>query len=328
MLAWSLESGVHSVLVTGAGGFVGSACVRALSQHPAFSVTAAVHDTQPMMPPGVEVRRAGSLGQGTWDEVVRGQDFIVHAAARVHVMQDAETDPLSAYRRVNVDGTLDLARRAAAAGVRRFVFVSSIKVNGEKTAAGCAYRADDPPAPLDPYGVSKLEAERGLFELASASNMEVVVIRPPLVYGPGVRANFLQLMKLVQAGWPLPLAAVDNARSLVGIDNLVHLVRCCLVHPRAANQVFLASDGEDLSTPALIRRLARGLGRPPRLLSVPIPVLHWLGALAGRQAAVRRVCGSLRVDISKTRDMLDWMPPVGVDEGLRRTAEHFLESVS
>jgi UDP-glucose 4-epimerase len=249
-----------------------------------------------------------------WTAALDGIDTVVHLAARVHVMRDTATDPLGAFRRINVDGTMNLARQAAAAGVRRFVFVSSLKVNGE---AG-SYTEADVPAPADPYGVSKWEAERALRDLAGESGLELVVIRPPLVYGPGVGANFAALVRAVRRHLPLPLGLVHNRRSLVALDNLVDVIATCVDHPAAANEVFLVSDGEDLSTPDLIRRLAAAMGTRALLLPVPPPLLRAAAAIAGRTATIDRLLGSLSVDITKVRTLLAWSPPVGVDEALRR----------
>lgn len=249
---------------------------------------------------------------------------MVHAAARVHVMDDRASDPLAEFRRINVQGTLNLARQAAAAGVRRFVFISSIKVNGEATKLGIPFSADDIPAPLDPYGVSKMEAEQGLREIAAQTGMEVVIIRPPLVYGPGVKANFRAMMHWLTRGVPLPLGAIHNRRSLVALDNLVDLIVSCLDHPAAANQTFLVSDGEDLSTTQLLRRMGRALGKPVRLIPVP-PALIKVGAtLMGKRAVAQRLCDSLQVDISKTRQLLGWSPLLSVDEGLKKAAQGYL----
>jgi nucleoside-diphosphate-sugar epimerase len=246
---------------------------------------------------------------------------VVHLAARVHVMDDSAQDPLAEFRAVNVEGTLNLARQAAHAGVKRFVFVSSVKVNGEATLPGCPFNVQDPPAPADPYAISKQEAEKGLRELAAETGLEVVIIRPPLVYGPGVKANFLRLIKTVQKGLPLPLGRVRNKRSLVGIDNLLDLIITCIDHPAAAGQTFLVSDGEDLSTPDLIRKLASAMGRPARLLPVPSTLLRLGGRMIRKSAEVERLVGSLQVDINHTCETLGWRPPVSVDEGIRRCVD-------
>jgi nucleoside-diphosphate-sugar epimerase len=233
-------------------------------------------------------------------------------------MADSAADPLAEFRRVNVDGTLNLARQAAASGVARFVFVSSVKVNGEATVPGRSFTERDAPAPQDPYGQSKHEAEQGLRQLAADTGMEVVIIRPPLVYGPSVKANFAALMRAVQCGWPLPLGAVHNQRSLVALDNLVDLIVTCLDHPAAANQTFLASDGQDLSTAELVRGMARAARVPSRLWPVPVWALQVAAGALGKGAVVQRLCGNLQVDISKARSLLGWVPPVTVAEGLRR----------
>jgi len=311
---------MSALLVTGANGFVGAAaCRRALEE--SREVRAAVREVAKARPDATTVIVGPMDSQTDWTEALRGCNSVIHAAARVHVMNEASADPLSEFRRVNVEGTQNLARQAAAAGVRRFVFVSSIKVNGESTEARRPYSAHDTPEPLDAYGVSKAEAEQGLMGIAAESGMEVVVVRPPLVYGPGVKANFASLMSAVERGVPLPLGAVtDNRRSLVALDNLVDLLLTCVDHPAAANQIFLASDGEDLSTTELITRIGQAIGQPARLLPLPPKWLKIGARLMGREAMAQRLLGSLQVDISHTREALGWTPPISVDEGLRRAA--------
>ena len=299
--------------------------MQRLLQKRAFGrVVATVRTSKRQWPEGKLKVKLGDLAPSTdWADALDGVTCTVHCAARVHVMQDASRDPLQAYRNVNVQGTLNLARQAASAGAVRFVFISSIKVNGEATTPGQSFSADDVPAPLDPYGISKMEAEHGLREIADETGMEVVIIRPPLVYGPGVKANFLAMMRWLSRGIPLPLGAIDNRRSLVALDNLVDLIVTCIDHPAAANQTFLVSDGEDLSTTDLLRRMGRALGKPARLLPVPPALLKAGAALVGKPELAQRLCGSLQVDISKTRELLGWTPPITVDEGLRRAAEGF-----
>jgi nucleoside-diphosphate-sugar epimerase len=241
-------------------------------------------------------------------------------------MNDVSADPLAAFREVNVEGTLNLARQAAASGVKRFIFISSIKVNGEGTEPGTVYTADDVPAPVDPYGISKLEAEQGLRVLAATTGMEVVIIRPVLVYGPGVKANFLSMMRWLYRGVPLPFGAVRNRRSLVAMDNLVDLIVICSDHPAAANQTFLASDGEDVSTTDLLRKLARALGKSAFLVPIPVWLMSGVATLLGRRPLSQRLFGSLQVDISKNRQLLGWTPPVSLDKALSLTAQHFLDS--
>jgi nucleoside-diphosphate-sugar epimerase len=269
----------------------------------------------------------GDVDGGTdWSKASAGVDCVVHLAARVHVMHERSPDALRDYRAVNVDGTRNLARQAAAAGVRRFVFISSVKVNGEVTLPGKPFTPEDAPAPVDPYGVSKLEAERALAEIARATGLEVVVIRPVLIYGPGVKANFLAMLRWLHRGMPLPLGAIRNQRSLLAVDNLADLIATCIEHRAAANQTFMAADGEDLSTAELLRRLGEALGTPAKLWRVPPALLHAGAALIGRRAVSQRLCSSLQVDIGKTRSALDWRPPVSVNEGLRKVARSFLES--
>lgn len=316
-----------TVLVTGASGFVGRALVAHLLNLHDRTVVAGVRRADASVPARADTRTVPALGpEADWTAALAGIDQVVHAAARVHVMNDTEADPLTAFRRVNTQGTLALAEQAARAGVRRFVFISSIKVNGEQTAPGRPFDADQPVAPTDPYGLSKHEAEQGLLRLARETAMEVVIIRPVLVYGPGVGANFASLMRWLKRGVPLPLGAVRNRRSLVSLDNLVDLIAVCLDHPNAVNQVFLVSDGEDLSTTDLLRRLGQALGRRPLLLPVPPRLLALAAHLVGRASIAQRLLGSLQVDIDKNRRLLGWQPAVTVDHALRTTAASFLES--
>lgn len=315
------------ILLTGATGFLGRALLKELLYRE-HEVTAAVRHASPVVK-GLRSYPIVDIGGTTdWLPALQGIEVVVHAAARVHVVRERHPDPLAEYRHVNVDGTLRLARQAVASGVRRFVFISSIKVNGESTLLGKPFLAGDVPAPEDPYGVSKLEAEQGLMRLADEAGMELVIIRPPLVYGPGVKANFLSMMRWLHKGVPLPFGAIHNRRSLVALDNLVDLIVTCIEHHAAANQAFLVSDGEDLSTSELLRRMGAVLGRPARLLPVPSWLLQAGAAALGKQALSQRLCGSLQVDIGKTRELLGWTPPLSLDEALRKTAKHFLEQQS
>jgi nucleoside-diphosphate-sugar epimerase len=317
---------MNRILLTGVSGFVGRAVHELLSESNANELIVAIRGPLTGLPQSTSVTQISAIdGASDWSTALRGTHVVIHSAARVHVMHDDSSDPLTEFRKVNVQGTLNLARQAAAAGVRRFIFISSIKVNGEGTPLGVPYIADAPPAPADPYGISKMEAEQGLRALTAETAMEVVIIRPTLVYGPGVKANFLSMMRWLHKGVPLPFGAIHNRRSLVALDNLVDLIVTCLDHPAAANQTFLVSDGEDLSTTELLRRMGVALGKPARLLSVPSRLLEVGAAMLGKQSLSQRLCGSLQVDISKTRKLLNWSPPVSVDEALRKTAKHFLE---
>lgn len=316
---------MKKILLTGATGFVGRAVLLRLLLDRQFESIAAVRKACPDLPENVRIAQVSSIDASTdWSEAVTGCAGVIHCAARVHVMSDTSADPLTEFRKVNVEGTLQLARQAAEAGVQRFVFVSSIKVNGEGTALGAPYTADAEPAPADPYGISKMEAEQALRLLAAQTGMDVVIIRPTLVYGPGVKANFLSMMRWLNKGVPLPFGAIHNQRSLVALDNLVDLIVTCVEHPLAANETFLVSDGEDLSTTQLLRRMAAALKVPARLIPVPAWVLESGAAMLGRKALSQRLCGSLQVDIGKTQRLLGWVAPVSVDQALSNTAQHFL----
>jgi nucleoside-diphosphate-sugar epimerase len=309
------------VLVTGANGFVGRALCRHLLTM-GMAVRGAVRDAQVPLPEGVERVLVGDLGPETeWRQALDRTAGVVHLAARVHLMQDDATDPLAAYRQVNTAGTLNLAREAAAAGVRRFVFLSSIKVNGE--GRDQPYSESDPPAPADPYGQSKWEAEQGLRQIAAQTGLEVAILRPPLVYGPGVGANFLRLIRWVHGGAPLPLAAVRNRRSLVYVENLASAIAACLSAPAAAGKTFLVADGAPVSTAELVAALARALGVADRSWPLPPAILRLAGKLTGRSVEVGRLLDSLALDDSALRQELDWRPPCTMDEGLRLTAEWF-----
>jgi len=316
---------LRKLLVTGGTGFVGRAIIERLaSDKRTLVVTGRSVAQLAACEKDIEFHRIMLDEKADWTLALAGVETIIHTAARVHVMKDKAINPLIEFRATNVTGTLTLARQAAQVGVKRFIFISSIKVNGEGTLLGCPYTADDVPAPVDFYGISKMEAELVLKELAVKTGMEVVIIRPVLVYGPGVKANFLSMMHWLDKGIPLPLGALrHNRRSLVALDNLVDLIVTCIDHPAAANQIFLVNDGEDLSTTELLQRMAKALGRPARLLRFPPGLLLAAATLLGKKNIAQRLCGSLQVDIRKTQAMLDWKPPVSVDEALQRTAEYF-----
>lgn len=299
--------------VTGAAGFVGREVVATLRSR-GLSVRPLVRSAEE------GAIAVGEIGPETdWSRALDGVTHVIHAAARAHIMNEDAADPLAVYRQVNAEGTRRLAEQAVAQGVRRIVFISSIKVNGERTAPGKRFTASDRPAPEDPYGISKWEAEQVLMGISARSGLEGVVVRPPLVYGPGVKGNFARLIRWVKAGVPLPFAAVSNQRSLVSLDNLVDLLHRCAVQPGAAGRVFLAADGEDLSMPELIRRMAQALNRPARLFPVPPRCMRAVAKLAGREAEVDRLINSLQVDIGPTCETLGWKPLVTVDAGLAKT---------
>lgn len=306
-------------LVTGAAGFVGRAlCAEATGRgHRVRRALRTLNDASD----SVEV---GNVGPATdWQLHLIGIDVVVHLAARVHVMIEVLADPLAAFRQVNVEGTLNLARQAAAAGVQRFIFISSVKVNGEESDPAHPFAADEVPAPSDPYGISKMEAENGLRLIAAETGIDVVIIRPPLVYGPGVKANFHNMMRWLDRGIPLPLGAISNRRSMVGLGNLVDMILLCCEHPAAANQTFMVSDGEDISTTELLQRIARALARPARLISIPQGLLFFCAGLVNRRALANRLCGYLQVDISKTQQLMGWHPPVSVNDGLQLAADEY-----
>ena len=313
-----------TILITGATGFIGHALCNTLHQQAEHPVRGAVR-VLPPAPHAIHYVQVGSIhAQTHWGEALQDVNQVVHLAARVHLMHDRSKDPLNEFRQVNVQGTVNLAQQAAHAGVKRFIFLSSVKVNGERTQPGKPFTSLSPPAPEDPYGLSKHEAEQQLRQIAAQTGMEVVIIRPPLVYGPGVKANFHSMMRWLMRGVPLPLAAVThNRRSLISVDNLIDLIIACLTHPAAANQTLMASDGEDLSTADLLKRMGAALGQPARLIYVPTGVLRLGSALLNKPDVYQRLCSSLQIDLSTTRQLLNWTPPISVDEGLRRTAAGF-----
>ncbi len=314
------------ILITGATGFVG----RALSIYllrDGHEIFALIRKKTSELPSSIKQIIIGDLSQldpVIIDKTFDGVDVVIHTAARVHVMNDTASDPLTEFRKVNLESTMALARKAAEVGAKRFIFISSIKVNGELTTPGIPFTADDVPNPIDPYGVSKAEAEQALLDLAASTGLQVVIIRPVLVYGAGVKANFRSLMSWLNKGVPLPLGLIQNKRSLVALDNLIDLINTCIDHPAAVNQVFLVSDGEDISTSELLRRVGRALGKPARLLPVPAWVISSGAVILGKREMSQRLLGSLQVDISKTRDLLGWVPPVSLDEALQKTVQSFL----
>lgn len=302
-----------SILITGHTGFLGKLLVRCLQSNALTLVGRSLLQHQCSNFYKKEISPSTDFS-----DALQGIDIVIHTAARAHIMNDRSVDPLSIYREVNTLGTLKLASQAADAGVRRFIFISSIKVNGESTQLDSPFTSESSHNPQDPYSVSKSEAEKGLLDLGHKKNMEIVIIRPPLVYGPGVKANFSAMMRLAKKNLPLPFGAIYNKRSLVAIDNLVDLIVTCIDHPKAANQTFLVSDDHDVSTTELLDMMTRAAGKSPRLLSVPMCWLKFAGKLTGKQAVIDRLCGNLQLDISHTKDTLGWQPPITMEEGLRR----------
>ncbi len=312
---------MSKVLITGSNGFVGHHLAQYLQQC-GYQI---VH-TYRYLPDNIQASdqhfAVGNIDADTqWTKPLEGVDTIVHLAARVHVMKETDSDPLSAFRLVNIEGTLNLAKQAVAAGVKRFVYLSSIKVNGEQTDSTPFYESDQP-NPEDPYGLSKYEAEQQLLELSKQTGLEIVIIRPPLVYGPGVKGNFATMMRWIAKGVPLPFGAIQNKRSLIALDNLVSFISCCIEHPKAANEVFLISDGEDVSTTELLQKVAKAMGRQISLVPVPVSWMIFSAKLLGKQAVTDRLFGSLQVDSSKARKLLNWKPVINMDEQLSKMVSH------
>jgi UDP-glucose 4-epimerase len=312
------------ILVTGASGFVGAPLVHYLASvgHELIALTRSVGSDGCSVSGLVQLRAVGDIdGSTNWNPYLVGVEAVVHLANRAHVMNEQVSDPLSLYRAINTEGTLQLARQAVAAGVKRFIFISSVKVNGESTSPGKPFKANDISVPLDPYGLSKYEAEIGLRQIAEETGLEVVIIRPPLIYGPGVKANFLKMMRWVEKGIPLPLGSIHNQRSLLGIDNLVDFIQVCLTHPKAAGQTFLVSDDHDVSSTELLKELANAMGKTSRLLPVPQWLLVKLLVLLGQKAIAERLCASLQLDIEPTKTQLGWKPPCSFKDQINKTVK-------
>ncbi len=306
------------ILVTGANGFVGEVLCRKLVER-GFEAKGAVRSAHIPLAPGVEKIVAGSIDSSTdWSSALKGIDCVIHLAARVHVMKEESPDPLAEFRRVNAEGTRRLALAAAERGVKRLVYVSSIKVNGEATKGEpCSEQVA--PNPQDPYALSKWEAEQSLLEISRETGLEIVILRPPLVYGPGVGGNFIRMLEWIKKGIPLPLGSVKNRRSMIHVENLADALILCSTHPDAKNETFLVSDSECISTPDLIRMLSEKMGREARIFPFPVPLLHVLGRLTGKSAEIERLTGSLEIDSSKIRQKLGWKPPHSILDGLKDT---------
>ena len=316
-----------NILVTGSTGFVGTSLLKRLMRLSNVTVCTAVRQADKIKVNQNQALILDDTGCIRSPEKMLGFDAVIHTAARVHQMSATDINSeIFACNRANTEFTQNLAKQASAAGVKRFVFISSIKVNGEQTDPNQPLTENSPPSPSDPYSISKYEAEQGLWDISRETGMEVVIIRPPLVYGPGVNANFLRMMQWLERGIPLPLGGIKNKRSLVALDNLVDFICTCVEHPAAANQLFLVSDDHDLSTPALLHSLAGFMRTPDRVFSIPSPLLDMTARLLGKSNEIQRLCGSLQVDITKAKELLAWKPPVSVDHALKETAEWYVES--
>ncbi len=312
------------ILITGATGFVGKRLCNEL-QNDNHEVYVAIRKKTESVVEKIYQFEIGDLSaEIDWSKVLQGVEVVVHTAARVHIMNDSVVDPITEFRRVNTAATLTLARQAATSGVKRFIFISSIKVNGEMTKPNHPFQPDDAFIPVDPYALSKYEAEQGLLKVAEETRMELVIIRPPLVYGAGVRANFASMMKWIKIGIPLPLGAVRNQRSFVALENLVSFIIHCIDHPKAANEIFLISDGEDVSTTELLRKVAKVFGQKAFLLPVPITWMRLVATLMGKSDVTNRLFGSLQVDSSKVYELLGWKQVITMDEQLKKTADAYL----
>jgi UDP-4-keto-D-QuiNAc 4-reductase len=314
-----------NILITGATGFIGQAVVQDLLAHTNYRLSALTRKTSRALPDGIERLEIVNIdGTTDYGDLLTGFDVIIHLAARVHRLNEKSKSSYPAYKALNVDGTENLARQAADAGVKRFIYLSSIKVNGESTAPAQPFMADDTPNPSDAYALSKFESEQGLIALSKANGMQYVIIRPPLVYGPGVKANFQKLMGVVRRGVPLPFGSIHNRRSLVSLDNLASLIRRCIDHPNAANEIFLVSDDHDVSTTELMRIIADAMNVRDRLILFPKALLSFAAALFGKQEISRRLLDNLQVDITKTKSVLGWQPEFRLEDAIRLTARNYL----
>jgi UDP-glucose 4-epimerase len=315
------------ILITGATGFVGRALFENLKLKKKYLIHLSTRTNQEKLFEGKKTFNVGEIDSNTnWNDALDGVDCIVHCAARAHTTEKKQTDSLNAYRRINVDGTRNLAKQAAGGGIKRFIFLSSIKVNGDGTIASKSFKYNHISQPEDAYGISKWEAEQALLEISKQTGLEVVIIRPPLVYGEGVKRNFLRLLDLVYKQIPLPFAKINNLRSFIGLDNLIDLIICCIDHPKAGGKTFLVSDGEDLSTPDLIIKLSKFMDKSPRLFQVPQYIIQLIGHLVGKSSEIKRLFGSLRVDNSYTREILEWKPVLSLDESLAKTVRWYLKN--
>lgn len=312
---------MKKILLTGATGFVGRALTQQLLEQN-FHVTVLVRQYNASLPQLITQIEIGDLSTLP-DNLPQLQaiDVVIHVAARAHIMHEMENNPLSLFRKINTAPTLKLAIEAKKWGVKRFIFISSIKVNGESSPLNSPFTSDINQPPDDPYALSKYEAEQGLLSLSHNSDMQVVIIRPPLVYGPGVKANFSALIRWTKKGTPLPLGTIHNQRSFIALDNLTHFILHCIDHPKASNEIFLISDGEDISTTQLLQKIAHAFHQPPRLIPIPMSWMIFMAQLIGQQAIAVRLFGSMQADISKAKNLLDWQAIVSMDAQLKKIVE-------
>jgi len=305
-------------LITGANGFVGSRLLGVMSQSEQFDLVAHSRKEPVILISNAEYLPFGIIdGNTNWSPILKNIDVVVHCAARAHIMNERAKDPREEFRKINCNGTLNLAQHCVKSGVKRFIYLSTIGVNGIKTDLGVPFTENDTPHPNNSYALSKLEAEEGLKIIAKNSTLEVVIIRPPLIYGPKAPGNFGSLLKILKRGIPLPLSGIHNKRSLISLDNLIDFILTCISHPRAANEIFVISDGFDISTPELIRGLTFSAKWPNRLFYVPTPVLSLIAKFFGIEEKMQGLCGTLRIDITKAKRLLDWVPPLSVDQSIR-----------
>jgi nucleoside-diphosphate-sugar epimerase len=318
---------MSKILITGANGFVGKSLLQNLILKKKYFIHLSSRTAQEKTIDQVSYFNVGDIDSKTnWKNALYQVDCVIHCAAKVHVMGTKQKDLLNIYRRVNIEGTKNLAEQAASLGIKRFIFLSSIKVNGERTKGYLSFRYSDNPQPEDAYGISKFETELALKQISKKTGLEIVVIRAPLVYGPGVKGNFLRLLDLVYRKTPLPFAKINNLRSFVSIDNLTELIIRCIDHPKAAEKIFLASDNEDVSTPDLIIKLSKFMNKTPRLFPIPVWILQLMGQLSGKSLEVERLTGSLRIDISDTHKILGWSPFLSLNEGLEKVVKWYLRN--
>jgi nucleoside-diphosphate-sugar epimerase len=316
-----------NILVTGSSGFIGNPLCLKLSAlgHSVLGTVREKKKSRDISGCGFNICTVQEIGLHTkWKVPLHGIECIVHCAARAHVLHESESDPLLAFRSINVDGTRVLAEQAVRSGVRRLVYISSIGVHGSSTNGAETYNFSDSPAPIDDYAISKYEAEEVLNKISLETDLEVVIVRPPLVYGPNVKGNFLRLLQLVERGGPLPFGSINNKRSLVGVDNLVDMLINCVINPQVTRQTLLVSDNADISTPEILRKLSNMMGMSPRLINLPISWLRFIGKLSGRLPEIERITNSLQVDISNTCNVLKWHPKISVEEGFKKTVDWFL----